>query len=134
MRGLLRVYLFHLLALYLTTLVFANSFSINGDILSWLFASLVLSLLNLLVKPILKLLFFPVNALTLGLFTLVITSFIFFLFYKLTPAVNIENWRFPGVSIMTLNIPAQDLGFWGTLIAISFFISLLTGIFSFLSR
>ena len=134
MRGLIRVYLFHLSALYISTLIFENSFRIKGDIFSWLMATLVLSLLNLLVKPILKLLFFPVNALTLGLFSLVITSFVFFLFYKLTPAVSLENWRFPGLHIFNTEVPAVNLGFWGTLVGVSLFISVTTGIFSFLSK
>lgn len=41
-----------------------------------IFAALALGLLNTLVKPLLKLLTFPINFLTFGLFSLIINGFI----------------------------------------------------------
>lgn len=134
MKGLLRVYLFHLLALWLATQVFSQAFVVNGTIVAWLMGALILSLLNLLVKPILKLLFFPINALSLGLFSLVINSAVFFLFYKITPQVRIMNWNFLGLTTWGANLPAYEFGFWGTLFLIALFISIVTGIFSYLTK
>lgn len=42
-------------------------------------AALVLSIVNLLIRPVLIILTLPVNLLTLGLFTLVINGFLFWL-------------------------------------------------------
>ena len=48
--------------------------------------SLVLGLLNTFVKPVVQLLAFPVNLLTLGLFTLVINAFMVILCEMFVPA------------------------------------------------
>jgi putative membrane protein len=49
-----------------------TGFSVAGGIKGYLIAGLVLGLLNMLVRPVLKLIASPLIMLTLGLFTLVI--------------------------------------------------------------
>lgn len=51
-------------------------FMISGSVGHYLVAGLVLAILNLIVRPILKLISFPLILLTLGLFTLVINALI----------------------------------------------------------
>lgn len=54
-------------------------FVMNGSLKEYLLAALVLALLNLLVKPILKLISLPLIVLTLGLFTIVINALMLWL-------------------------------------------------------
>ena len=60
-------------ALYAAVL-WVPGFSVTGSWQEYLIAGLVLALLNMLVRPVLKLISFPIIALTLGLFTLVINA------------------------------------------------------------
>jgi len=61
---------------------------------AWIVASLVLGVLNSVVKPFLVLVTLPLTILTLGLFTLVINGIILFLMAALVSGVEIESfWR-----------------------------------------
>jgi putative membrane protein len=54
-------------------------------------ASLVMVLLNSLVKPVLKLVFLPINIVTLGLFSVVINVVLLWLVTYLVPGFEISN-------------------------------------------
>ncbi len=75
MTGLIVRIISNSLALFVAT-KFVGGFSVAGGWKEFLLAGAVLALLNLLVKPILKTLAFPLIILTLGLFTLVINALI----------------------------------------------------------
>ena len=65
------------------------------NISSWgvLFATvIVISLLNAVLKPVLMLLTLPINILTLGLFTLFINAFMFYLASELIKGFRIEKF------------------------------------------
>lgn len=66
------------LAFYLATLLVPN-FIVDGGWVQYLLAGLGLALLNVLVKPIIKLVSLPIIMLTLGLFTVVINAFMIWL-------------------------------------------------------
>lgn len=134
MKRLLRILTFHLISLYVATLILGASFVIQGGILEYLFAAGVLGLLNMLLKPILKLLFFPINALTLGLFSLVIHAGVFFLFMRLVPFITLASWTFPGAHLFGILIPEVALGFWGTLGFVSVVTALITNFLLFLVK
>ncbi|WP_124728385.1 phage holin family protein [Staphylospora marina] len=62
--------------------VLASRFIPGIEVDSWktaFVAAVVLGLINLVVRPVLKLLALPITILTLGLFTLVINAFLFWL-------------------------------------------------------
>ncbi len=83
-------------AFYLVT-----GFVVSGSWEQYLIAGLVLALLNMIVRPILKLISFPLILLTLGLFTFVINMLILWLLDYLVTFVTIESF----VAL-----------FWGTII------------------
>lgn len=133
MKGLLRVFLFHLAALWLTTL-WISGLKIAGGWRTYFLAAIILALLNILLKPVLKLLFFPVNALTLGLFTIVINGAVFYLFLQLVPEAMISAWIFPGFNQFGVSLPAQEIPFIGVLMIVSLSISVITGFFTYLVK
>lgn len=61
-------------------------------------ASLVLTLLNKIIRPMLKLLFLPINIITLGLFSLVINVAVLWLATYLVPGFNIDSMVILGIS------------------------------------
>ena len=79
-----------------------------------LIAALVLGLINSLIKPILIILTLPVNILTLGLFTLIINAFLFWLAATIVKGFGVDGFW-----------PA----FWGAL-AMSVVSWVLNGIFN----
>jgi putative membrane protein len=65
--------------------------SYTGDLLSLLFAGLVLGLVNLLVKPIVSLFSFPLIVLTLGLFYLAINGLMLWLTAGLLAGLQVDG-------------------------------------------
>lgn len=61
------------------------------NLLTTLIAAVVLGLLNAIVRPILGFLSLPITILTLGLFSLVLNAFMFWLMGKLV-GVPMSNW------------------------------------------
>ena len=96
----------NVLALYLAVLL-VPGFIINGSIQEYALAGVVLALLNLIVRPILKAITFPLILLTLGLFTLVINALILWAVDYAFTFVTIESlvalvWATIVVSIVNL--------------------------------
>ena len=134
MKSIIRIYLFHLLSLWIIQQIFSTSFIIQGNYIDYLKAAGILTLLNLLLKPVLKILLFPINALTLGLFSLVINAGLFYLFLKLVPFIQIKSWLFPGFTYAGFNLPKMTVNEIGIIFIISFILSLLINFFTFLVK
>jgi putative membrane protein len=68
----------------------------SDKIMTVVAAGLVLGLVNALFRPVFLLLTFPITVLTLGLFTLFINGFCFFLVSKMVPGFHVESywWAF----------------------------------------
>jgi putative membrane protein len=81
-------------------------------------AAIVFTLLQKVVKPILKILFLPINIVTLGLFSLVLNVFLLWLATFLVPGLEIQAMQLGGVA----------LGEFGSLLLVSFLISLVQSV------
>ncbi|MEK7582709.1 MAG: phage holin family protein [Patescibacteria group bacterium] len=79
------------LALYLATLL-VPSFLVSGGIKEYALAGLVLALLNMLVRPLLKLVSLPFIIITFGLFTVIINAFMIWLVDVSFDFVSIETF------------------------------------------
>lgn len=77
------------LSIYLTSLI-VDSIHI-GTLEGLIILSIFLGVLNMTLKPILKLLALPATILTLGLFSFVINGAILFIAFKLAPDVSITG-------------------------------------------
>ena len=85
---------------------------------SWvtlIIAGVVLALLQMLVQPVLKLLFLPINVVTLGLFSWVINVLILWLAIYLVPGFHINN-------LIVLGVPLNK---FFSLLTVSFLIGLI---------
>ncbi|MBI5221825.1 MAG: phage holin family protein [Candidatus Magasanikbacteria bacterium] len=86
--------------LIISLVIMAASYILPGIMVDNFFTALVmaviLSFLNLFLKPLLIILTLPLNILTLGLFTLVINTLIVMLADALNPGLTIANfgWAF----------------------------------------
>ncbi|TSC91809.1 MAG: membrane protein of unknown function [Parcubacteria group bacterium Licking1014_17] len=88
---LVKVLIANVLAILVSSFLLSG-FSISGSWAGYLIAGIVLAVLNLLLKPILKLISGPIILITLGLFTLVINGFILWLASAIIPGyISIEG-------------------------------------------
>ena len=101
-----------LLAYFLPTVSYMNWTTL-------IIASIVLTLLTTFAKPILNILFLPVNIVTLGLFSLVVNVFLLWLATYLVPGFNIEPMTILGARLnefMSLLVVSFLIGFVQNLI------------------
>ncbi|NMB92424.1 MAG: phage holin family protein [Parcubacteria group bacterium] len=86
---------------------FLNDFFFRGTIIELIIFAFILTILNFLIKPILRLVFLPIIWLTLGLFTLIINLIILKTAAFLMPDVLIINstltWLLASMIISILN-------------------------------
>ena len=104
-------FLANLLGLWLASQL-VSGFLVTGNWRGFLVAAVVLTLLNLLVKPILKLLTLPLLVVSLGLFGLVINASLLWLADQFTGYIAIENllalfWA--TVIVTAVNLAANKL-------------------------
>ena len=69
-----------------------------------LIASIVIALINLVIKPILIFLTLPINILTLGLFILVINALLFMFVAYLIPGVEVDGFWSAFLGALLLSI------------------------------
>ena len=73
----------------------------EGGIFDYLFAGFVFGLINFSLKPILKILSFPLIVLSFGTFSVLINLFLFWLFDKILESLTIEGFfSYIGAMIM----------------------------------
>lgn len=99
------------------TLAVLSYFLPNVSFMHWttlVIAALVVTLLNKIVRPILKILFLPINIVTLGLFSIVINVGLLWLATYLVPGFQINNLSLFGTDLnqfMSLLVVSVILGF-----------------------
>ncbi len=79
------------LALFIAAQVI-QGFVLHGDIVALFIAALILTVINALVKPILKLILGPLILLTFGIITIVINAFSLYILDILSPAITIQGY------------------------------------------
>jgi putative membrane protein len=125
MKYLVRVFLFNLFALWFTRELFP-ALIISGGVPTILTAGLALSILMLIVKPILKILFIPFNFLTFGIAGLFINVIVIYILTIVFPEVQIVPYTFPGLSWEGFVIPSVHLPYIGALLGVTFTITVIS--------
>lgn len=133
MKGLIRSYLITLTALYLASRVI-DSFSYAGGYQTLFIGAFVLMLINMILKPIAKIFFLPINFITLGLFSFVINALMLYTLTILLPQFNIQSYFFPGFNNYGFVIPAIRFSLIATYVIISIIISVITSILNWLAK
>lgn len=99
------------------------------------FVAVILGLVNLLIKPILKLFALPVEILTIGLFGLVINTGMLLLVDYLLPEFKITGYPFPGATLFqSFIIPPFMMPSWGTALTGSILIGFITSFLLWLTK
>lgn len=99
----------NIIALYVVV-KFVPDITYTGGATFFVITGLIIGLLNFFVKPLMKVLSFPVIFLTAGLFSLVINVIIFWLTIKVVNAINFQGVTVAVGSIWTYFIAALVFG------------------------
>lgn len=118
MKGFLRSVVYHVFALWLTSTMIP-ALSISGNLWGMLSAGLALTIMMMLLKPLLSLIFFPINVLTLGLLGWLVNVVVLYLWTTLVPNVALGPWVFPGISAGGFIVPEVGLSLPWTLVAVA---------------
>jgi putative membrane protein len=104
MKSILRSIGIFLLALYFIPQI-VPGFTIDGGFQTLLIGAIVLALMFLILKPILNIISFPVNMLTLGLFSIITNAFILYLLTILVPDITVQPFTYPQAHFYGFIIP-----------------------------
>lgn len=127
MRYLIRVFFFTIFGLWLASQILP-AIRITGDWQSLAIAGAVLSLLMLFVKPILRIIFLPINIITFGLLSWLVNVIVLYLLTVVVFDVSIVPWTFPGATFMGFVIPNIKFSYVAALILSSFLVTLITNV------
>lgn len=122
MKAFLRHILINLLVIYLVSICYPG-FTIEKDAKTLISAAVIWLLLNKIVKPIIKLLFLPINLITLNLFSWVIGLITLFLLPLIVGGIKITTFDFPGISYQGFSIPSFHLNIFLSFLVTSIFLN-----------
>ena len=129
MKGLLRLFLFYTISLFLTTQVLSG-FQLHGGLQIYIITGIILSLMMLILRPILQFLSMPLNLMTFGFASFFVNVIILFLLTVFVGQVQVNSFTFPGISFLGFATPAIPLNRWFAYIVASV---VLSGVYSFLT-
>jgi putative membrane protein len=121
MKSLLRNFLINLAALWVATFILPG-FVVEGGVRTFLLGALALMLINIAVVPLLKIMFLPLNLITLGFFTWVINVIGLYILTKIIPQIKLLPYFFPGADLGGVTFPAMQLNILHVAILASFLV------------
>ncbi len=123
--------LFRNIAIYATSLFlvpyFVSGVKIYGGIQTIIIGAIVLTGMFLLLRPILQVLTFPFNIITMGLFSIVTNAVILYLLTVFVPNIQIQAYRFPGASIGGFSISPFGINTFFAFLVASVVLSIISG-------
>jgi len=133
MKHIIRIFLFNVFALWLSSQILPT-ITAPGGVGTILFAGFILSILMLIVQPVLKILFIPINILTFGLLSWLINVIVIYLLTIFVPELKVVPWIFPGGAFAGFVIPAIHFSYYTALIASSLLITIITDVLHYVSE
>jgi len=133
MKTLLRYFLINLVSLYVTTR-YLPGLVYTGGIKSLAVGALAFMLINFILVPLLKLLFLPLNMLTVGVFAWLINVLALYALTTIVSDFQLIPYSFPGGAFFGMTLPATVLStFWVAVVA-SLMIGIMTHFLQWLAH
>lgn len=111
--------------LFLTSWI-VPGFVVSKDIVTFSLITGALVLANWFIKPILKIIFLPLNIATFGLFSIVINALILYGISYVLSGITISAWTFQGAEYSGFQIPEISFGIIGTYVVSGCIIGIVT--------
>lgn len=133
MKKYLRQFFVNFLSFWLTGKLITGVYFGQG-LKTMALAAVSLTAINLIIKPLIKILLLPINFLTLGGFRWLINVLALYLVTQIVSQFEISSFLFEGFTYQGFSIPEISFStFWAYVIA-SFFLSLVTTFLLWLSK
>ncbi len=107
MKGIVRSIVFNTFSLFILTQLFSG-IRILGGLWELIISGIVLSILSFILKPILSIIAFPLNAITFGAFSIVINAVVLYTLTLVVKQVSISAFQWPGIHIAGFAIPKME--------------------------
>ncbi len=133
MKTIVRAIAIYTLALFLLPQLIPGV-QITGGFLTLIIGGAALALLFLILKPILNIISFPVNLITLGLFSMFTNVIILYLLTVFVIGISIHSFTYPSVGIFGFIIPQISFPLLFAYIYTSFVLSFIDSFFSWLVK
>lgn len=133
MKSLLKKYLKITLTIYFLTL-FIPSFKISGPVQSFFIATLILTVLYYLVRPLINIILLPLNLITLQFTAWVVNIVMFFLWLWITPNVKIGSFTLTQLNLGSIHISHLYLASWEESILIGILLTISVQFLDWLSE
>jgi len=133
MKSIVRNVTFYGLALFALT-QFLEGVKITGGFPTYILGGIVLSLIFLIIKPILNIIAFPLNIITLGLFSFFSNVIILYLLTVFVPDIRINAFQFQGFSFAGFIIPKVYLNSFMAFVASALSLSLIVSFLTWLVK
>lgn len=131
MKRWIRGVILNSVVVFLTTLL-VPGLSYSNDYKVLILAAIALGLVNLFVRPIVKLVTLPINLVTLGVFSWLINVLMLYMVTQIIPGFSVSSFEFSGFVYQGFIIPAMSASlFWAYVIS-SFVIGLFSSILNWL--
>lgn len=127
MKYITRVFLFNTFGIWLTSQVLPT-IHINGNWQILTISGSILSILMLVVAPILRILFIPINLITFGLLSWFINVIVLYLLTFFVPEITVVPWQFPGSSWSGFIVPPMYLSYFPSLVISSLTLTFITNL------
>ncbi len=133
MKTILRAIFLNMVILYISIQIYGG-LSYDGTLKTLFLATIALTLLNRIVKPIIKLLLLPINLITLGIFSWVAHVATLFILTRLVPGFLVTSYYFPGFEVDGFIAPPMQISLLASYVIASLTISLTASVIGWMLR
>lgn len=133
MKKLLRKYLFSLGALWISSQILP-ALVIQGELKGLALAALAFMIADIILIPLLKVLFLPLNLLTLGIFAWITNVLALYALVSVLPELELLPYNFPGIDLAGFIIPPIEMPTFMVAVVASFLIGGIIHILNWLTK
>ena len=133
MKTVLRYFLINLVSLFATTKIIPG-LAYSGVVKSLFLGAVAFMLINLILVPLIKILFLPLNLLTLGIFAWLTNVIALYALTTIVSDFQLLPFSFSGANLSGIVIPPQELSPFLVAIVASFLIGMITHFLQWLSH
>ncbi len=133
MKTIVRNIFIYSFALYFLPMIIPG-FYVQGGIFTILSGAIALTLMFLVLRPILSIISLPINMITLGLFYIVINTFILYLLSVFINGVRVAPFHYPRTEIVGFIIPSISFSMLLAYIYTAFVLSCIESFFKWMMK
>ncbi len=133
MKAITRGIAIYSLALYFLPMLIPG-LKISGGFLTFLIGGIALMLMFLVLKPILNIISFPINLVTLGLFSIFTNAFILYILVQLVSGISITPFSYPSSEVLGFAVPKISFSHFFAYIYTAVMLSFIDSFFSWLVK